>query len=131
MTSNSETKERQFRPRFPPALLTREDIDAIRHAMKIHGGIKKCTEHYKIGSQRVKNIWKAESPYDHANSNGPPNLPPWFVPKDIEKNEANVKDTDVKSIENSNPDADEKRKKKEDDIRRAVKALKKLVNSEY
>ena len=47
MSSKSETKNR---PRIPPTLLTRLDIDAIRHAKNIHGGIKKYTEHYKIGS---------------------------------------------------------------------------------
>src|SRR5919108_5595672 len=108
MTSNSEIKERPFRPKNPPAKLTQLDIDAITYAKNIHGGIKKCTEHYKIGSQRVKNIWHAENPYDHANSNGPSNLPPWFTPKESSKKEIKVKDTEEQSIQTSNSGLDEK-----------------------
>jgi hypothetical protein len=131
MSSKTETKESVFRRRIEPSPLTRTDIDAILYTRNFRGAITKLRGHYKIGPQRIKNIWEAENPYDHADSNGPPNPPPWYSPDNTSKDNVNGKDADVKSIENSNPDADEKRKKKEDDIRQAVKALKKLVNSEY
>ena len=131
MSSDSETKDRPIRPRIQPAMLTKMDIDAILFAKKIHGGIKKCTEHYKIGSQRVKNVWNAEYPYFHANSNGSPSLPPWYSPDDTPKNDNSVKDVEDKSIEVFKSDIDEKQKKKEANLRRVVREeLQKIVNSE-
>ena len=131
MSSNSETKDRPYRPRIQPAMLTKMDVDAVLFAKKIHGGIKKCTDHYKLGSQRVKNIWNAEYPYSHANSNGSPNIPPWFTPENTTRHENN-KDTEVKSMEDSKPDINEKQKRKEANMRRVIREeIKKLVNSEY
>ena len=54
MSSNSETKDRPIRPRIQPALLTKMDIDAILFAKKIHGGIKKSTDHYKLGHKESR-----------------------------------------------------------------------------
>ena len=107
------------------------DIDAIRHAKNIHGGIKKCTEHYKIGSQRVKNIWHADYPYAHANSNGSPNLPPWFIPENATQYENSNRHTELNSVEDSKPDINEKQKRKEANMRRVFREeLRKMVNGE-